>query len=257
MQPRSRNLVGSLVAILAALWTSAWAQAPRDSRPIKVGFGKGAYPFGSVAVPGSTCGFPDYTPEARAASVEGSVVLEVVVLEDGTLGESRVIKSLDVTHGLDAQALAAAHKCRFKPGERERGSPVASVMPLTFVFRLHPPGRIPGELSGQSDEDARFAQDAYSLKAPGVVPPTTIIQPEPKYTSAAMRARIQGTVVLDVVVGADGRVRATRVLTSLDSRNGLDKEAMAAVRAWLFRPATLDGSPVPVVVNVDLLFRLY
>ena len=52
----------------------------------------------------------------------------------------------------------------------------------------------------------------------------------------------------------DGSVGDARVTKSLDSRFGLDEEALTAARRWRFRPGTLNGKPVPVMVSIELLF---
>ncbi len=71
-----------------------------------------------------------------------------------------------------------------------------------------------------------------------------------------MRQKIQGTVTLEVIVGADGRVEKSRVVQSLDDVYGLDEAAMEAVAAWPFRPGTFNGQPARFDVQVDLSFRL-
>jgi len=60
-----------------------------------------------------------------------------------------------------------------------------------------------------------------------------------------------------VVVLANGTVGVARVVKSLDSKFGLDQEALRVTRHWLFAPGTMDGKPVPVVVTVILAFRLH
>jgi periplasmic protein TonB len=92
----------------------------------------------------------------------------------------------------------------------------------------------------------------------GVSSPTLLKQVEPKYTSDAMRAKIQGDVYLDVVVLANGTVGDVRVAKSLDDKFGLDQEAIKAARQWLFRPGTdHDGKPQPTLVTLILSFRLH
>ena len=71
-----------------------------------------------------------------------------------------------------------------------------------------------------------------------------------------MKARIQGSVVLEAVVLADGTVGDVRVMRSLDRDTGLDQAAVRAAREWRFEPGTLLGNPVPVIVILDLSFRL-
>jgi len=89
----------------------------------------------------------------------------------------------------------------------------------------------------------------------GVSAPRAIYDPEPEYSEEARKAKYQGTVVLWVVVGPDGRVREIRVSRSLGM--GLDEKAMEAVRQWRFEPARKDGQPVPVQVSIEVNFRLY
>jgi protein TonB len=70
------------------------------------------------------------------AKLQGSVRLSVVVRSDGTVGDVKVIESLDSRYGLDARAIEAARAWRFKPGTRE-GRPVDVQVTLILEFRLH------------------------------------------------------------------------------------------------------------------------
>jgi protein TonB len=89
----------------------------------------------------------------------------------------------------------------------------------------------------------------------GVSAPRILFSPDPDYSEEARKAKYQGTVVLWVVVGPDGRTRDIRVQRSLGL--GLDEKAMEAVRTWKFEPARKDGQPVAVQINVEVNFRLY
>ncbi len=89
----------------------------------------------------------------------------------------------------------------------------------------------------------------------GVSAPRAIFAPDPEYSEEARKAKYQGTVVLWVVIGPDGRTHDIRVQRSLGL--GLDEKAMQAVRTWKFEPARKDGQPVAVQVNVEVNFRLY
>ena len=62
-------------------------------------------------------------------------------------------------------------------------------------------------------------------------------------------------VILWLVLGADGSPRNIRIAKPLGM--GLDEEAVRAVSDWKFDPATKDGTPVPVMINVEVNFRLY
>jgi TonB family protein len=89
----------------------------------------------------------------------------------------------------------------------------------------------------------------------GVSAPRALFAPDPEYSDEARKAKYQGTVVLWVVVGPDGRPHDVRVQRSLGL--GLDEKAIEAVRQWKFEPARKDGSPVAVQINVEVNFRLY
>ena len=89
----------------------------------------------------------------------------------------------------------------------------------------------------------------------GVTAPQVLYDPDPEYSEEARQAKYQGTVVLWVVIGADGKAHDIRVQRALGM--GLDEKAMEAVRKWRFQPAEKDGHPVAVQVNVEVNFRLY
>jgi TonB family protein len=90
----------------------------------------------------------------------------------------------------------------------------------------------------------------------GVTLPVVLREVKPQYTSDAMRAKVQGTVLLECVVKSDGSVGDVKVMRSLDSTFGLDLEAMKAARNWRFRPGTRQGEPVAVLVTIELTFTL-
>jgi len=71
-----------------------------------------------------------------------------------------------------------------------------------------------------------------------------------------MRAKVQGTVLLECIVGTDGAVGEARVVRSLDSVFGLDHEAVKAAKQWRFAPGMRQGQPVPVIVTIELTFTL-
>jgi TonB family protein len=88
----------------------------------------------------------------------------------------------------------------------------------------------------------------------GIEPPTVIREVRPDYTTEARRQEIEGDVVLEIVVRADGRVGNVEVVRSLGA--GLSQKAVDAVRQWRFDPARRYGSPVDVIVTVSVEFSL-
>lgn len=89
----------------------------------------------------------------------------------------------------------------------------------------------------------------------GVSAPRLMYGPDPEFSEEARKAKFQGTVVLWVVVGPDGRTHEIRIQRSLGM--GLDERAILAIRQWRFEPGRKDGIPVAVMVNVEVNFRLY
>jgi TonB family protein len=90
----------------------------------------------------------------------------------------------------------------------------------------------------------------------GIVAPRPIVTPAPRYTADAMRARIQGTVVLRCVVNTNGICEDVMVTQSLDSVHGLDEEAINTAYQWRFAPGTRNGQPVRVAIVIQLSFNL-
>ncbi len=90
----------------------------------------------------------------------------------------------------------------------------------------------------------------------GVTLPVVLLEKKPQYTAEAMRAKVQGTVLLECVVLPDGTVGPVEVVRSLDSSFGLDQEAVKAAKQWRFRPGTRQGEPVAVLVTIELTFTL-
>ena len=89
----------------------------------------------------------------------------------------------------------------------------------------------------------------------GVKPPRAVYAPDPGYPEYARKKKLQGTVTLRVIVTEEGRAESILVWRSLG--NGFDELAAAAIRTWKFEPATFEDKPVPVIVNVEVNFRLY
>jgi TonB family protein len=99
------------------------------------------------------------------------------------------------------------------------------------------------------------AQSDQVYKVGGnVTSPRVVYKVDPVYTEEASQAKIVGTVILTVVIGADGLAHDISVLKSLDA--GLDRTAAEAVEQWHFAPGTLNGEPVAVHATIEVNFRL-
>ncbi len=101
------------------------------------------------------------------------------------------------------------------------------------------------------------APDAFGIYhvGKGIVAPRLIYAPDPKFTEQARAAKYGGTAVVSLVVDAQGNPQNVQVIRHLQM--GLDEEALAAVTHYKFKPATMQGKPVPVAVEIKVTFRIY
>jgi len=87
-----------------------------------------------------------------------------------------------------------------------------------------------------------------------VLPPRATYTPKPGYSSLALQAKYQGTVVLKIVIDKAGKIARIRLERALGM--GLDENAMEEVKRWRFNPATRNGQPVAVEMNIEISFNL-
>ena len=134
------------------------------------------------------------------------------------------------------------------------------------VLRYAGPGRDRGAGTGQGgglgegDGDGigegtggGFGGGAYRIGS-GVEPPQLRRRVTPEYTDDALSRKIEGIVILEVVILKNGNVGPARIIRSLDA--GLDEKAITAVRRWTFLPGRYRGEAVDVLAEIEVEFRL-
>jgi TonB family protein len=94
---------------------------------------------------------------------------------------------------------------------------------------------------------------AISMGAAGQSAPFVVTKPKPGYTAEARLAKLEGSVLLSLVVGADGQPRDVHVVRPLGL--GLDEEAVENVRAWQFKPGSKNGAPAEMMAYEEVFFR--
>lgn len=153
-------------------------------------------------------------------------------------------------------------------------TPSASVAPFdppdsiepepTTASAIGQPGGVPGGLP-----DGVLGGTGVLPTVPMPVPPPQPPQPlpvggkikepaklrhvAPVYPTMAQQARVEGIVIIEAIIGVDGRVKEARVLRS---KALLDQAALDAVMQWVFTPTLLNGVPVPVKMTVTVNFQL-
>lgn len=211
---------------------------------------------------------PQYPKKARKQKIQGQVVLQVTVDENGNVGRAAGISG---DPSLVGAAEEAVFKWRFEPFTQQ-GHAVSVQQNLIFNFdlnrkiaELESPLPEPKPLSASVVSHLPIRLRLSNAPPPGVVPgvyrvgggvsaPRALFSPAPKYSDEASRARFQGTCLLSLIVGPDGLPRDIRVAQSLGM--GLDEKAIEAVKQWRFQPALKDGKPVAVAVTIQVEFRL-
>jgi periplasmic protein TonB len=83
--------------------------------------------------------------------------------------------------------------------------------------------------------------------------PTRVKDVAPIYPELARKNRVSGVVILEAIIGVDGKVEQARVLRSVPL---LDQAALNAVQSWEYTPTLLHGVPIPIIMTVTVQFKL-
>lgn len=183
---------------------------------------------------------PVYPAAARAARMQGMVILDAMVLKTGVVGDVTVTRSGGV---FDAAAIAAVRQWIYEPA-RLNGQPIDMAIPVTVDFTL---------ANAVTDRVNVSANQATDPQAQDVVRPRKIKGPSPTYPQAARDAKAQGMVILNATVRKDGTVGAVTVTRSAGV---LDDAAIAAVRQWIYQPARRNGQPTDMDISITVNFTL-
>lgn len=108
------------------------------------------------------------------------------------------------------------------------------------------PGEPVGTLGGRS---------VYLVLRGVVEAPRAIKTPDPQYSEAARQGGVEGQSILLLIVNEQGDPELLAL--QHPAGNGLDFNALETVSHWKFKPALRNGQPVPVLINVEVNFRLY
>jgi TonB family protein len=115
--------------------------------------------------------------------------------------------------------------------------------------------QIAPSVPSKSETDDIASIGALEKIGPGVSPPVVLYTPIAKFTKAARKAKYSGTCLISLIVDTHGFPQNVQIVKPLDY--GLSENAVEAVKKYQFKPAMKDGKPVPVMVNIEINFRLY
>jgi len=226
------------------LLSAALVRSQEDPRPTNQvpapGQESPAHDMNSAVAPGEPVSVvnPKYPKKAHKQNVEGPVTLHVTIATDGSVKAAAIVSG---DSRLTDAAIDAVRQWRFRPFTTD-GKPVEGQREVTVNFSLHYHPSLPV---------GPIVKVGYA----GVTAPTLTYGRNPEYSEAARRARLNGKVLLSLVVGPDGMPQDIKVTRPLGS--GLDENAIDAVAQWRFRPGTKDGKPVAVAIDVEVMFQYY
>ncbi len=120
------------------------------------------------------------------------------------------------------------------------------------IANAHEPPPTPEPVA--ASKPAPEPEDKVYRLTSDITRPVLVQRVAAEYPRAARLRRVEGSVVLSVVIDRDGWVTQSKVIRSVSER--VDQAALDAVEAWRYQPATLNGFPVAVYRNIELSFHL-
>ena len=184
---------------------------------------------------------PIYPPVAKASQVQGTVVLSAIIGKDGSVEKLIVVSGPPM---LIRSAIDAVSQWQYKPFLLN-GQPieVATTINVNYTFGGNAPAATPGPQSSlQSEPSARSI-------------PELVSKVEPEYSPQARAAKVHGVDTLSLVVDKQGLPTDVHVVKGLEA--SLDKNAVATVEQYRFKPALENGQPVEKAINVEINYQLF
>jgi len=181
----------------------------------------------------------------------GTTVIEFQINRDGSLGKMRTVESSGEA-SLDAaasQAISSAAPFPILPDTYP-----GKTLRLRYHFGYDQPLSPEAPLCNGPKLGAHAADRALYKVGNGVAPPHPINSTDPEYSETARQMKYQSMARIAGTVDRQGAF--TDVCVVVPAGAGLDEKAMAAVRTWRFEPATREGEPVAVRIQVEVNFRL-
>jgi TonB family protein len=226
---------------------------------------------------------PIYPEEAKAAGVQGAVVLHAIISKTGTVENITVVSGPEE---LRDSARDAVRQWTYKP-YLLNGEPVEVETSITVNYTLgdsvvvgHSPaannmpnfgdpnspllGNSMGRGSGTGigngsglgqSPAASEAVDGVRQIGGNVTQPIPIYQPEPTFSAEAKKAKFEGIVTVSIIVDQRGLPQNVHVTKGVG--HGLDEKAVEAVKKYRFIPAKENGKPVAVYMNVEVNFEIF
>jgi len=212
---------------------------------------------------------PTYPLAASAREIQGQVTVRITVNTNGEVETADVVSGEPI---LRDAALEAVRKWKFQPYiHNGHAVNVTTTLPVDFVFAdkvtdytekdkgaklghysFIPPS--PDSAKGEPSSSANTDNTAKTVRIGQAVSEGLLLHSvRPVYPPIARNSGVQGTVVLQAVIGKDGRIERLRALSGPDS---LRQAAIDAVQQWRYKPYLLNNEPVEVDTQITVNFQL-
>jgi periplasmic protein TonB len=193
-----------------------------------------------------TLRLPGAAPRGAAKQTHGSVASRPVAPARAAAPPSATLREIPVApesdRALETGSSGDTDRGSGDPGEPGLPGPDGGLVGVPFG-----PG---GDGDGIPDSSGRPPRPGGDIRAPEL-----LTRVDPVYPETARRAGLQGVVFLEAIIAASGDIEEVSVSRSAGPL--FDSAAVAAVRRWKYRPATLNGRAVRVLLNVTVSFRLH
>jgi TonB family protein len=196
---------------------------------------------------------PVYPPEAKAAHVQGIVVLHALISKTGDVENLKVVSGAPM---LTSSAIDAVRQWKYTP-YMLGGETMEVETTISVNFSLNDPAPPPAQGATNDHHGAPYEYDGVPVRRIGgsVTQPELIYKVDPVFSAEAKKAKFNGLVLVNLIVDAKGKPQNVHVLRGVGM--GLDEKALKAVKAYKFKPATELGKPVPVGLNVEVNFQIF
>jgi TonB family protein len=228
-----------------------------------------ALPFGKYALKLQMDGFKDVDQEVEVSAENSAASLPVTLEKAGPVAGTLVVESvppnafivmgnrvLGVTPKKLPNTKAGKYNITLrKEGYQDFSGTVRVVQDksVTFTGQLVEIPKPPPVVEQPVVKKQEIAPGSLVTLGPGVTPPKSIKKTYAKYPNAARERRVQGTVQMSILVSETGKVLDVKLVKSAHTL--LDEVSLAAVRDWIFEPATKEGVPVKVWIPVSMTYQ--
>lgn len=248
--PYARTL-GLLALLLSISWAAhprSAEQTPEQNQPAPASSPTASpIPADSTALELVSAPPPDYPLEAAAKGLQGIAWIQLHISESGDVASTEILSGDPI---LANAAALAMKQWKFKPFIRD-GRPVRVSRKMSYNFEIKGKGADPcavveaASAVNQAHQHIRLSQ--------AVMEGALVHRVEPEYPMIARAKNVQGTVILEMNIGEDGRVADLKALCGPPE---LIPAALAAVRQWRYRPYIYEGKPVAVETTVKVRFHM-